>query len=323
MPNFIPVSAGAQNVTKEQAIIWLAECVYPHQRPRSESWTQVLAGMMNRGVFRASTDIAFADFQGKRFLVNGNHTLHAVLRADAPQDLLIVRMVCTTMQEVNEIYMRYDAGRLRNYHNIYRAMELTQTLQMTRTQVGELGASVGFLAAGFSKRGIISEMLKDGTLKANMMAAWSPEAHLFYDALAGCPSEYKSLLATRSVMSLGLVTLRFQEEKARIFWEETSHPEEALDRNAPSSRLMRWLQQPKTYVKKIGVERHVRMVAEFWRAHSTAKRVSLKLLADVKGRNAIDLEGTLHDGAAVRVYLTLEGQILRESRCLEESSTAE
>ena len=123
-------------------------------------------------------------------------------------------------------------------------------------------------------------------------------------------------------MSLGLATLRFQEEKARIFWEETSHPEEALDRNAPSSRLMRWLQQPKTYVKKIGVERHVRMVAEFWRAHFTAKRVSLKLLADVKGRNAIDIEGTPHDGTAVKFYLTLAGQILCESQCLEESFSA-
>jgi hypothetical protein len=68
----------------------LASSVYARQRKLRAAHVQRLARIMNKGEFRQGTPIDLAVVGKRQYLLNGQHTLNAIIHSGEPQMLLVV-----------------------------------------------------------------------------------------------------------------------------------------------------------------------------------------------------------------------------------------
>lgn len=114
---FTPIKAGSD----------LASHNYIGQRSIRKQHVNYLAHEILEGRFRPGTAIAFCRTpEGKQHLVNGQHTLSAIVRAGRNIVLTVEQYFCKNMQEVAAIFATYDRQRTRSPSDIYSAYGLPQ-----------------------------------------------------------------------------------------------------------------------------------------------------------------------------------------------------
>ena len=232
-----------QLITPELANEWITAYFYEkplmHSVMRNirDSHVNYLAKEMMRGMFGSAT-IAFADCKetGRRFIVNGNHTLRAIARSGVTLYLTVEHNECETMEQVRHLYATYDKNLLRSRADSLRAYHADTTLNITQTDVGKLAAAIVFMNQKFGE-GHTSRT--PDSLLLNEMKPWAESFGQLLVAIGHSGPWYKRI-ARRPVLAVALATVRYQQKMALSFWEAVVTGE-GLNRYAPALRLRDYL----------------------------------------------------------------------------------
>lgn len=300
-------------VAPKQAREILATEGYPQQRPLRPHHVAYVRGLIERGAFRLGTTIAFARLGEQRYLINGQHTLTALGQTTGgPLWLQIEETRVETLEVVGELYESYDRNLARSWTDLYRADQRLQHYDLVPKHLNLLGSAMRHLATGFvqhvgfakSPTALQIGLLKDARVRFALMAEWSSEMQNFVTGCQG-PGAVRKLLTRAAVLSVALVTYRFQPEAAHLFWPSIAR-DSGLSESQPAHSLLRFLRDTPT--RKYEPATYSRMVAACWNA-AFDDRPMHRLV----GRSATQpllLLGTPHDGHVTKRYLDEAGRAL-------------
>lgn len=312
------LSTHLQLVSPKQARTILDTETYPQQRPLRPYHVQYLQGLIERGSFRQGTSISFAVVEGQRYLINGQHTLAALGQTTGvPLWLQEEEIRVETLEEAGMLYESYDRNLARSWADLYRADQGLRQHELAPKHLRLLGNCSSLLAIGFQQttrwhgRPWLA-ILKDASVRFALMADWRDEMANWANGCA-CPRGVRHLLERSAVLSVALVTYRFQPEAAHLFWPKLAS-DSGLETGMPAHALLRFLRE--TTTRKIPPEVYTRTVAAAWNAGF--ERRELRALHARPGAQPILLHGTPHDGKTHKRYLTDAGQVLHIPQPVEE-----
>src|SRR5262249_47510006 len=86
-------------MTPEAAHAIVTHELYERQRPLDQSVVQEYTLAMRNGEFRQGTILSFCVYRGTRSLINGQHTLHALIRAGVRLELGVEEIQVESLEE--------------------------------------------------------------------------------------------------------------------------------------------------------------------------------------------------------------------------------
>lgn len=246
-------------VTPAMAEHWLSHCLYERQRRRAEHHVQRLKIEMEKGRFIAGTQIHFGVINGKLFLVNGQHTLAALVRYGQPLELSVIYTPVESEDELGKLYGRHDRHRSRTPHDAYLGMGLGQELDLPENEINAFGPALKFVLSGFRRISVSTapELSTSTDLLADEMRKWVIHAKNYFVLAREAPHGTKAIFRRSPVVAVGLVTFRDQKEQAEKFWTGVIQVD-GLHTNDPRRVLNAFLLlnasrtiHPITYIKHI------------------------------------------------------------------------
>jgi hypothetical protein len=280
---------------------------YPNQRPIRPHHVQYLRYLMRVGHFRQGSEIHLAELGQKRWLLNGYHTLTAIVLERQPVWLSITTYRCTQPDEISRLYDSFDRNLQRSLADMYHADPLLGAEEWSRRQITQLGGAMLPLALGFQSevfgRSIYTLMLRDAILRLTLMHSWLPEARNAFAGLQGKP-QLRAALLRAAVIAVILSTYRYQAEKAHQFWPEVAR-NSGLKVGQPAHLLVHFLLT--TTARQLEPTLYARHVAACWNAYVDDREIH-RIAARTMTQPML-LLGTPHSGDRVMQYLDQAGQV--------------
>lgn len=304
-------------VRPEQAKRWLKDRAYPRQRPLKEEHIKFLARQMLDGVFDGCDQhIHSCRCQGRYYIVNGCHTLSAIVLAAAISEhsghrlphveVMVQTTHCETMNDVDRHYKHADIGVGRTMKDVLRADDFYSRTQLSDSRVYKLQSAITILIRGFGPRTTktsLYERSKDK--KIELAGQWLPYAEAFFKlnptTKGPCKSKSMNLLP---VIAVGIVTVKHQPEKATDFW-----PKVADDSNLPGTDPRKKLHEYLYMValghsqsgrRKYNNEHVSRAIAQAWNHFFHGESLSRISVSDTT--KPIKLDGTPLTGKSHHAY---------------------
>lgn len=214
------VSLSYERITPKQAEAWLEHNVAYNRRLN----TNHVLFLANEMRLRRFTDalIHFVYVENKILLINGQHTLHACIKSGKPFNAIVKREEVDDPSEysVAMLYAHHDQNRRRNFSDTAKAFGLGEKLNLPDRWVNAVGSAIKFGRNGFrsrTERGNASYTSVWDLLE--LVQVWEKEAKLSHE-LFGTFS--KNPFKNMSILSVALVTLYYQKEKAIEFWGQAA-----------------------------------------------------------------------------------------------------
>jgi hypothetical protein len=305
--------------TPADAVRLLAETPFERQRPLNELKVAEQLHYLVTGHLRPCTTITLACVNGRRYLVNGQHTLTALSRWRGAGYWLSVEVYTVRSEEqVAELYKTFDRQRIRTLPDLYRADARYDTYGLARKELVKLGAAVPVVARGFrtdvfASQGYWYALLKDFHVRDALIGSWAPAMREVQAALGGARNPVRNHLLRASVLSVMLVTYRHGAAAAGTFWPQVA-ADSGLVSGTPTHTLSRWLWEHTA--RQHNPADAQRYVASAWNAH-VGQRPLKQLRLERQADQPILLAGTPHDGRAHYGYLGKDGQVWQEPRAVE------
>lgn len=285
--------------------------LYPDQRGRDVDVIQDYALQMRHGTFRRWTVITFAVLHGRRYLVNGQHTLYAILLAEVPIEVTIEERPVHSLEEMAELYSTFDRHRRRHLRQLMKAKKTAEAVELNQGQTENLSSCMPLLCTGFAVvpriGGNVRMYVNNVSLRDAFVRLWTPEAAIFFQNIKGAPGALSQNARRAAVMAVAIVTLHFTGTDAEEFWHRVTKPD-GLMTNDPRHRLHIFLRTS----ARSDYEPHVycRYMAAAWNAAWLDRTPQSLQPGDAAA--PIRLEGTPHKGDKVMRYLTPTGKLLKD-----------
>jgi hypothetical protein len=231
-------------VTPDMARMWLSGRPYKGQRPLRPYHVKFLAEEMRRGHFRPTAEVAFAVEDGRHYLVNGNHTLHAIALCEIPQLVIVMEYQSQGEEDTAFTYGAIDTNVSRTINDLFSAINLKDEVAFTATQLNFVGAAVKFINSKFRHRPIGLERTHyDDYLR--LIREYAPSAHEYIDMVAGLPQEVSKPCFRAATLSVALVTIRFSaqvlgRDRVSDFWKGVAF-DDGIQSNDPRKAVHRHL----------------------------------------------------------------------------------
>lgn len=251
---------------------------YDGQRALDRAWVSSLAGAIERGEL-TRIDIELAVVNGHRYLVDGQHRLHA-LASQHPERVLTARVtetVCRDMQDVAKLFATIDRGRIRTHAQMFTALGVPEQLGLTDRQARLLTYALTLIDSEFGEdeNGAL-ERTRSSLYRAKLAETWALEAVAFFDAISGASRGTRDYLTRAPVMAVALVTFRHQEPTATEFWRQIAL-DDGLTKGQPEHTLLRWLRDtPSRMHKSVTYARYVAMAWNAYYSRTTVTRLVVK-----------------------------------------------
>ena len=208
------VTAIIADVTPEMARVMREECHYERQRNLSERNILRLACEMEAGRFVPGTPITLACFaDGMKYLMNGNHTLEAIMLSGKPQKLTLINVHVDSADEAGRIYAVLDTQKARTWADSLRAMGRESEVQYAPRVVSALGPIMAGLVPG--KIGTAQQQSRQARI--DMMGEYAVAAEILFAGVSGS-NKQKGLLLRAPVLGVALATAKYQPSSAVEFW---------------------------------------------------------------------------------------------------------
>lgn len=137
---------GITNVDPDLARTWLRDHKYEKQRKIRPYHVKNLANEMIANRFMEKTAIHFCYFDGRFYLVNGQHTLSAIVLSEQSVNLIVVVYPCTTWTQVADYFARFDTHLTRQMSDSLYAHEIDRHFGVTKTQLSWITAAAIYYA---------------------------------------------------------------------------------------------------------------------------------------------------------------------------------
>lgn len=215
---------------------------FDRQRDISSRNVERLAAEMRHGRFVEGTQVYVCVLpDGLQQIVNGNHTLEAVVASDQPILLNLVYHSVANFNEVGKIYARFDIQRTRNYRDALRAHGV-ESIVLDTGWTAAFGSAVVYMilgfCGGFSKD---VELATSRDIRVRLMRDAAEEANLYAAACAPAASRTdKKLLKRTAVMSVGIELFRYQPSGANEFFGGIAR-DDGLRAGTPQHTILRYL----------------------------------------------------------------------------------
>lgn len=228
------VSSGTGIISPDEARYMRDTMHFDRQRKISEANITRLANEMRNGRFTQGTQIYIAVLpNGAELIINGNHTLEAIVESGEPQVLTITRAAVADEDEAGDIYAVFDIQRVRSWRDSMRAIRADE--------------GIPYADKVLSAMVIIERKFTGGTRTASrperigMMAHYRDAAQLFAGEVTTGAADHNVRLLTRAaVFSVVLETLRYQPSLASEFWGNVTR-DDGLRKGMPERALLQWL----------------------------------------------------------------------------------
>lgn len=283
------VVSKTESVDRALADRYISTGKYELQRHLSEAHVAELMREMMNGTFQEGTAIDIAELGDRYFLINGQHTLAAIVKSDIPQNLVVKRYRVTSMTEVGQIYSRLDIQRTRSPFDRLHALGVPDALGINHQETTAVVAGLKLILARFqnapgakvTKSDIDRTIFKSADRWAKAIEEYRKPIAQYLEAINFTETKIDRRRFLRSgAVSIGLVTLRHQNERAWDFWAAAA-ADDGLRSRDPAHRLSTWLlTNPAGGGTRRGVF-HARYIASCWNAFYEGRELSKVYPADV------------------------------------------
>lgn len=232
------------NVTPDLAQQLIDSTMYERQRPISPDHVERLALEMSNGRFIPGTCCHFAVVKRQLFLINGNHTIRAVLAARVTLPLTFLYTECERMTEVDRLYARHDQHRVRNWAATFKAHGMFERIHADATFVNSAGAAMRYILVGLDRphtndRGGKGENTWSRDLRVDAFREYASEVDMLYGVLVNASPRARRVVRRAQFIAVALETYRFQPSKAAEFWSGVAN-DDGLMQGDPRKALLDW-----------------------------------------------------------------------------------
>jgi len=227
-------------ITPDIAIEYLSEKYsYEFNRKVKPHHVEFLADAMEKGRFDPTSQIAFACIPNEKdYIINGQHTLSAIIKSNLPQTLNVVRYIVSSLDEVHSLFSHYDIGYLRSFADSVRAFGVADNTGLNHTQIKQTAAALRYMKSGFP-RGSAS-VKKSSEDMIQFIYDWNEEALLIFNLLIAGEKKTNRRLKTSAVLSVLLVIMRYNPAKGAEFVSQVAS-DDGLRVGDPRKALNRYL----------------------------------------------------------------------------------
>jgi hypothetical protein len=172
-------------------------------------------------------------------LVNGYHRLHAVIDSEAIIEFQVMIEPVADMDEVRNLYCSIDTNiRKRSDSEIGQAAGLSEEIGVRSGVITNALAAVATIAGGLRVLKLIDRPADVVTAygRKDAVKGWATELQVYAEIMDKASSKMKTRMVTQGIMSIALVTLRHQPEKAIEFWTAVAE-DDGLRKGDPRKTL--------------------------------------------------------------------------------------
>lgn len=232
-------SSQFEKITPAKAQMWL-DCTYEYQRSVRPRWVDYLAREMGKGRFLPTSNIHFVFFAGKSHLINGQHTLHAIIKSGIDQNLPVVRTPAKTDEELAQFYFRYDQSIKRTFSDAARALCMPEITHISSDKLNRLSSAVIWIGLDFgARKRILGDRIPIDDLVREAIL-WADDYIKLEEAITPCAHEIRNAIQRRAVLAVAIVTFRCKPSHALDFWRQVAR-DDGLRYGDPRKTLNKWL----------------------------------------------------------------------------------
>lgn len=261
-------------VTPDQAKEWLEHNVFESQRKLRPAHVVFLAGEMKSGRFRRGTPIEFGVLNGKPFLVNGQHTLSAVVQSGQSVELIMVTQPVPSEEALGWLYNTHDSGLARTWVDAYAALKLNSKFNMTDSEVNAYGRAAPFIGGCFGYREVKEfSASRNRDARISVMEAYHDAARTYLDCLLPAEPAIRKALMLAPCFALGTYTVANDKERATQFWTLAADDQNLTKADPPKVATM-LAQRPTNYRQRamVGLAQSLVLI---WNSHCLGKPIKL------------------------------------------------
>ena len=303
--DFATNSLRVEPVTPEKAAEYL-RYNYAHNRKLRKHHVAFLANEMRQGRFMPTAEVHLMFRNGEPVLVNGQHTCAAIVEYGKPVSVTVRKSLT---REAGQIAMTYafghDTGLRRTFNDAMGSYNLAEATGLTTRQVESLSTAIRHIKSGFDKSrsgyGVIKQSPGD---IVEYIYAWAAEAKVLFSVTNYCDKDITRLLKKTGALSVAILTIRYQPEKALEFWRGVAMPDGVLWAD-PRMTARRALEDSKGKAGTKGVTpgRLSRQLARAWNAFYEGEE--LKQIKVSNEYAPMVILGTPYNGKQPKDFLSL------------------
>lgn len=267
---------------------------YAGQRPAYHHHVALLSSAMQRDKWTGGGQIAFGRLpDGTLHLVNGQHRLLAVAESGTSQEFQVLIVDVSGAAELGALYYRFDvAARNRSLPEILNAAGTAEQHGLSKTMTRVAFEAVALLENGLCRPNYQTDpvIARDIDMRFEASRPWWLHAVAFEHLIEPSRAAIRQRLRTQGVVAVALATLRYQPERAELFWRGLAE-DDGLRKGDPRRTLNMALAD-----RHLGPSSHharVILPANAWNAWFQGRSIGhIKAPADSKPK----VLGTPYDG---------------------------
>lgn len=254
-----------QEITPAVAKRMLDTMQYDRQRRLRLDHVHFLADEMKAKRFTDNTLKVCVLPGGTEFLVNGYHTLHAIIESGTNQQLPVEFFNVKARADIDRIYARTDRQLKRTRTDTIRVYGLEDAFDLPPSTLSRFAAASVVVMRDFSSGGGLSYVSDDEVVL--FMMEWLEPAKQFLSYVKESP--LAGPMTQRHVFPAGLVTTRYSK-KAEEFWTKAA-TDDALSVGDPRKTIHNWLKdtgltKDSSRRRNVTLPLGLRAVANAWNA---------------------------------------------------------
>lgn len=247
-------------ITPATARQWRDTKAFERQRTINERNVARLAIEMVAGRFIIGTQIYICVLpNGNELIINGNHTLEAVVESDTPQHLTVTRKHVANIDEAGRIYAVFDIHKARTWLDSLKAVGKSDNIKMSSKAL----AALGVIEANFAHTHPAYAPSRIGRIER--LVEYEDAIDLFQIAINGGVADAVRFAMRAAMMAIALEALRSQPSAASEFWFRFAH-DDGLAKGMPERALLTWCRNNKNATGFQGRRESARAAALAWNA---------------------------------------------------------
>jgi len=200
---------------------------------------------------------------GSMVLVNGNHTCEAIADAGIPQPITMTKMNVADLDEAGRIYAVFDTQKARSWIDSLKATGAADDIMSSAVAMRVLSA-IGAIENKFDQAGR-ARVAQSRIDRFEKMSEYTQTVELVVAAAVGGQIDTKRFLYRSPILSVVLVTFRYQPSLAAEFWRDFLL-DDGLRAGMPAKALLSYLRNNRLYGPD-GRKLQSRAAALAWNAH--------------------------------------------------------
>lgn len=262
-----------QDITPALATKMLGEMSYERQRTSRPEHIKFLANEMRAKRFIGNTIGVCQLPGGTQTLINGYHTLNAIIESGLTQSMPVEVFEVKANQDISKVYARFDRQLKRTRTDSIRVYGLEESFSLPPSILSRFSAASVVIMKDFTSGGGLSYVSDDEVIL--FMMDWLTDCKKYLEFIKETP--LTQVMTMRHVFPIGLMTTRYSD-KASEFWGKVA-TDDGLYMNDPRKTLHDWLKdtglsRDSNRKRQVTLPVGMRAVAAGWNAYAEERTLA-------------------------------------------------